>query len=248
MSAAPHALAAESAANRLRVRLATEFGYEASSHAAVDVHLIADTFCDCVLVHMESLTDRRATEHLSGIGMDAGDTVPSDAPLAGALYASEDGRFRWIFYESADPEVRQRFSIAHELGHLLLDVEPALQSDALVEIPGLLEPRRRIVRHSRCSAPDSQPAATRRGWTAAELREIRANHFAAELLMPLSGVRAHLSQMFGLTGVRSDVELERLAGHIAHTYNVSLASARLRLSKDLRVVPTTRDPNRDLFG
>jgi Zn-dependent peptidase ImmA (M78 family) len=84
---------------------------------------------------------------------------PFDGKLSGMLYRSDDGAV--IGVNSLHPAVRQRFSIAHEIGHLLLH-EPELHVDEHAFV-AFRDPE---------SSKASDPA------------EIEANQFAAALLMP----------------------------------------------------------------
>ncbi|RJO61203.1 ImmA/IrrE family metallo-endopeptidase [candidate division WS5 bacterium] len=85
------------------------------------------------------------------------DIVVKYAPsteFSGLLYRKDGKAFMAI--NSKDPEVRQRFTMAHELGHFFLHP----QKDTFVEF-----------RDSGTNSPRS-------------LKEIQANQFAAALLMP----------------------------------------------------------------
>ena len=84
---------------------------------------------------------------------------PFEGALSGLLHRSADRSI--IGINSLHPDVRQRFSIAHELGHLLLH-EPQLQIDEHAFV-AFRNPQ---------SSEASNPA------------EIEANQFAAALLMP----------------------------------------------------------------
>jgi Zn-dependent peptidase ImmA (M78 family) len=81
--------------------------------------------------------------------------------ISGLLYRAT-GAAPVIGVNSNNPKVRQRFTIAHELGHLILHEGHEL----------ILE---RLVRLNFRDATSS---------TASDAEEIEANHFAAELLMP----------------------------------------------------------------
>lgn len=76
-----------------------------------------------------------------------------------------------IFVEQSDPPYRKRFSIAHELGHHLLH----LMADGEI-----VDKRANMFRER---TPD------RADWSPRRFKEIEANWFAAELLMPKEFVR-----------------------------------------------------------
>lgn len=234
----------------------------------VDLHTLCNFYLSCELVLQEGLTDRAALQYLEGrYGIAISGEAPDDAPLAGGLYLAHRGLPRWIFVERRDSVERQRFTIAHEIGHLVLEAEAevARRRDA----PGELFTRTasgQVTKFSRCAhavvdrredgesrpgwrqRPGHGSTAQRPAWSAADLREFEANHFAAELLMPLAGVQHIIVRETGSAGVRTGRDLERLVSVVAATYHVSHAAARKRLCKDLSIVPPESSANLDLFG
>lgn len=88
-----------------------------------------------------------------------------------ALVAKRDHTTR-IFVEQSDPPYRKRFSIAHELGHHFLH---------LLKDGEIVDKRADMFREKE---PDVESMSEDR------TREIQANWFAAELLMPEDLVRA----------------------------------------------------------
>jgi hypothetical protein len=288
----------------LRQRLGA-VGYTMPTDSAVDVELIAEAYLDCSVFRCPALTDRAALTQLQqswGLNYELDNTA--DRRLAAALYVTADGS-RAVFLEATDKPVRQRFSLAHELGHLVLEAEAGLAPE-----PDLLSPDHGTPDHGRnvglrkygrcpAAAIGGNPAAendpspqgapgdvkaerskrdARRSDTATkhpigdveaqaepyisaptsaggmkrasskDVREWRANFFAAELLMPYAGVRRLVQRVSGSIGFRTDTELERFVLLLAETYAVSPASARLRLIKDLKILPRNREPNHDFFG
>lgn len=260
-------LKAAEAVGAFRRRL-YEADFSWTDDRSVDLHRLCTLYLSCELVLVEGLSDRAAVRYLENrYGVDTSRMTPDDTPLAGGLYLGRRGLPRWIFIERRDALERQRFTIAHEIGHLILQAEAEISRRA--EAPGELfttlasEP---ITRFSRCAhgvvdrredevnpersrsyranvaSPQGQP-----NWTQADLSEFDANHFAAELLMPLVGIRRVIAQETGATGVKNEQHLERLVSLLATTYEVSHAAARKRLIKDLGIVPRSQDPNVDLF-
>lgn len=269
MSARFYVHQAKGAVGALRQRLG-DFGYTWPADAGADLESLASVFLDCQVVRIPRLSDRVALSHLTAAyGVDTSAETPEDAPLAGGLYVTRNGVHRWIFVEQFDSPRRQRFTIAHELAHLVLDAEPEIATAAKRDA-GLFDPQppHAVLKFGRCpsavlsgSAEDTpepaEPAATGSAartakpaagrWTDADLREVRANHFAAELLMPYEGVRRIVAREAGAAGVRTDADLVRIVAVLASTYDVSPATAQLRLTKDLDVTPRSRHPNGDLF-
>jgi Zn-dependent peptidase ImmA (M78 family) len=102
-----------------------------------------------------------------------------------------------------DPDTRQRFTIAHEIGHLLLHRGRPL----------LVDPVRINLRDSRSSL-------------ATDIEEIEANSFAAELLMPRALVLANFRRAAN-EGVGS---LERVTHDLAFGFGVSNQAMEYRLA------------------
>ena len=127
--------------------------------------------------------------------------VPFDGQMSGLLHRSENGNRVVIGVNSRHPTVRQRFSIAHELGHLALH-EPAFQID----------------QHAFVSFRNSKSSG------ASDPREIEANQFAAALLMPEALLTACVEQL----GENPDVEdsIRRLA----QRFDVSTQAMSIRLT------------------
>jgi Zn-dependent peptidase ImmA (M78 family) len=97
---------------------------------------------------------------------------------------------------------RRRFTVAHELGHLLLHKNESLHIDERFPI-GFR------------SAASSQ---------AVDASEIEANQFAAELLMPMSLLTADLAAM------PPDIDSEAAVTELAQRYEVSEQAMTIRLS------------------
>jgi Zn-dependent peptidase ImmA (M78 family) len=116
------------------------------------------------------------------------------------LYRSSEGAV--IGVNSLHPEVRQRFTIAHELAHLLLH-QPAFQIDehAFVAFRGL----------------DSSKAT--------DPSEVEANQFAAALLMP----ERLLSKCILALGEHPDAE--RAISELSKRFEVSQEAMTIRLTR-----------------
>ena len=108
--------------------------------------------------------ERIAREHAQVVR----EPLPSD--ISGMLVPlpTDDEQARWaIVVNSNDPAVRQRFTIAHELGHLLIHRYSTPHADGRYQV----------------RFRDEKSA------TGSVREEIEANQFAAELLMPERYVR-----------------------------------------------------------
>lgn len=94
-----------------------------------------------------------------------------DADVSGILVRDTDRHV--IGVNSAHPQVRQRFTVAHEVGHRALHPGREL----IVDVP---------VRYNLRDKTSSM---------ASDLEEIEANSFAAALLMPEQMIRNHINQL-----------------------------------------------------
>lgn len=98
---------------------------------------------------------------------------------------------------------RQRFTIAHELGHYLLHEQEKLHVDRRFQIQ---------LRDGNSSKGESE-------------EEKEANLFAAELLMPVSFIRQDLAEVEGL-----DLEDDATVSGLAEKYGVSTQAMTFRLA------------------
>jgi len=120
--------------------------------------------------------------------------------ISGMLLRANDQLI--IGVEKSQSSVRKRFTIAHELGHLLLHAGQEVRVDT----------------DFRINFRDSTSS------TAADVEEIEANAFAASLLMPQSFLQQDLRDRF------VDVEDEELIKQLAKKYNVSIQAMTIRIA------------------
>jgi Zn-dependent peptidase ImmA (M78 family) len=126
---------------------------------------------------------------------------PFTGQLYGMVHRRSDGT-AVIGVNSLDAPNRQRFTIAHEIGHLLLHKDEQLHVDEKSPI-GL--------RNERSS-------------TATDEREIEANQCAAELLMPTDFLDKDLGSL------PDDIETEEAVSRLARLYKVSEQAMTVRLT------------------
>ncbi len=124
-----------------------------------------------------------------------------ESDLSGFLYCTVKQKV--IGVNSFHPKVRQRFTIAHELGHFLLHQNDILRVDRIVYA------RLRSTLSSQGSDPE----------------EVEANLFAAEFLMPRNALARDLAQIDTV-----DVLDETLIVDLARRYHVSTQALLLRLT------------------
>lgn len=123
-----------------------------------------------------------------------------DRSVSGLLVRDDDSTVMGI--NATHPEVRQRFSIAHEVGHLVLH-----------------RGRPMVVDHVRLNLRDDRSSA------ATDYEEIQANAFAAELLMPRDLV---LRALRDVDAERSGSEA-RVVSDLAQVFGVSEQAMEYRL-------------------
>lgn len=121
----------------------------------------------------------------------------ADSALAALLVLSR-GPGGFLFVNADDPIPRQRFSIAHELGHFLLHAD---------KIRAELAQGRILALEHNPQNQEKDPDY--------EARERQANRFAAELLMPENIVRAVFQQAFP-----DGVDPKSSKQHIGHLHRV----------------------------
>jgi Zn-dependent peptidase ImmA (M78 family) len=107
-----------------------------------------------------------------------------------------------IGVEKRQPETRQRFTISHELAHLLLHDGEEVRVDTNFRI--------------NLRSPESS--------TAEDIEEIEANAFAAALLMPEEFLREDLANFV------LDVDDPHLVQQLAKLYDVSAQAMTIRLT------------------
>lgn len=121
---------------------------------------------------------------------------------------NDAGEPRWaIVVNRAHAAVRQRFTIAHELGHLLLHRYTTPHADG---------------RHIRFRDEESSKGSVR--------EEVEANQFAAELLMPEELVRANLRASVDLADDTKDNEAVRRLTRLAKRFEVSVQALSFRVA------------------
>lgn len=130
-------------------------------------------------------------------------------PDISAVLAPLEGERWFILVNQSHSRLRRRFSIAHELGHLMLHGFTAPHADRAF--------RFRDARSSEGSV----------------LEEIQANQFAAELLMPrelILKATSHLHLDHAPQDDADDDKFQELIGELAEEFQVSRQAMTIRLS------------------
>lgn len=136
--------------------------------------------------------------------IDVVDYPAPDDSLSGFVLRKDDKTGRpLIAVNEVHSEVRRRFTVAHELGHLFLH-----QLGSGLHVDQTLIAFRNHISE-----------------TATDEREIEANQFAAELLMPTDWLKKEIQN----AGV--DLMNESLISNFAKRYNVSIPAMSIRLAK-----------------
>jgi Zn-dependent peptidase ImmA (M78 family) len=152
----------------------------------VDVFVLAKTFPEVAAVRVMDLDD----------------------DISGALLPISEGK--WLILVNKDhPITRQRFSVAHELGHLFLHQYRVPHADRTMKLR---------------DAQSSQGSA---------FEEIEANQFAAELLMPrellLKALDGHVIE-YEPDNAKDASSLNNLVKGLAKRFKVSEQAMMIRLS------------------
>jgi len=131
---------------------------------------------------------------------------PFEGSVSGMVHRVSDNK-AIIGINSLHPENRKRFSIAHEIGHLLLHDDRELYLDEFEQqsIIGFRDLKSSL---------------------GVDEKEIEANQFAAELLMPEEMLRRD----FELTR-RETADPEGIIDSLSKQYKVSVQSMTIRLSR-----------------
>ncbi|MCC6711854.1 MAG: ImmA/IrrE family metallo-endopeptidase [Candidatus Dadabacteria bacterium] len=110
-----------------------------------------------------------------------------------------------IGVNSIHPKNRQRFTIAHEIGHLVMHKDEISESIHIDQAFG-----ERLNRDGRSSLGE-------------DLKEVQANRFAAELLMPTSILKRETKNQ------RIDIEDSEFIEKLAQKFQVSFQSMSIKL-------------------
>jgi Zn-dependent peptidase ImmA (M78 family) len=157
--------------------------------------LVADILRECDVneppVDVESIAEKQ------GLAIEF---QPLQSDLSGFLF--HDEQYAVMGVNSSHPRVRQRFTIAHELGHFLLHQSDPLHVDRAV--------------HAKFRNELSKQGT--------DLDEIEANLFAAELLMPRMMVAQDMHQNDVV-----DILDDHFFSELAQRYSVSTQALLLRL-------------------
>lgn len=137
--------------------------------------------------------------------------------ISGASMTTERGE-KIIVVNKDQPDTRKKFTIAHEIGHLILNHDTALntQDKAVINGQQREEPSQILFRNDK--TPDGS-----------DWREVEANHFAATLLMP---ERVLDKQIQKLMQQKSKPYLsESDVFELANSFKVSAIAMSIRLSR-----------------
>lgn len=139
---------------------------------------------------------------------------PFDGEVSGMVHCRPGGG-GVIGVNSEHSKTRQRFTIAHEIGHLLLHADEEFHIDE----------KRPLARRDAVSSQATDP------------REIEANQFAAELLMPAALVRASVES---IAEDDPSVTVEEAIDELARAFRVSTLAMTHRLTS-LKIVSSDDD-------
>ena len=120
-----------------------------------------------------------------------------------------------IWVNPLEPEVRQRFTQAHEIGHLIYDIFPELDNPKL---------------------DDEFIDVLHRKEGVKSFRETRANRFSAQLLMPSALVNSEINKLIlKVKSTNKKMTKEEVITHLSSVFLTSNDAMKYRL-KDLNVI------------
>lgn len=129
----------------------------------------------------------------------------SSSMLSGFTY--QQGEEKVIGVSKFDGKERQRFTIAHELGHLFL--------------------HKKMVNYDQGGVMMFRDGHSSDG---TDLKEIQANRFAAEILMPEPDIRKDLAEVKTLDLLTDSGQLDSFVAKLAEKYEVSRQAMMIRLT------------------
>jgi hypothetical protein len=161
--------------------------------------ILADDHALTPPIKVEQIAERYAHVVKQALPDDiSGVLVPLDPPVRGKSWA--------ILVHQDQAEVRQRFTIAHELGHLLLHGYSSPHADKTFRL--------RDTRSSDGSVRE----------------EIEANRFAAELLMPEKVILAWIEKVGLEYAPNSEEDEQQKLKKLAKTFKVSQQALSIRVA------------------
>ncbi len=135
--------------------------------------------------------------------------------ISGASMTTKHGK-KMIIINEDQPETRQKFTIAHEMGHLLLGHDTPLNTQDIGNSTRPEQPSQILFRNDKTSE-------------GSDWREVEANHFAASLLMPKEILNKEINK---LTQENSKSYLSEYDVYeLADIFGVSAVSMSIRLSR-----------------
>jgi len=191
--------------------------------------------------------DRTPLDELtSWLGLEIATFHPEDYPEGTYGFLEPEENLIWLGRNL--PEMLRRFTLAHELGHAILHRQVSHEHIAFNHLQPVLEAGQGVTREDPCQTYDIREEVTGLIYQeqAEELlgiglsydprsqRELAANIFAAELLMPLERVRAlyltrgvPAGQLAGVFDVSNAAMLNRLAGLLREKKEIVAGQAEL---------------------
>lgn len=126
--------------------------------------------------------------------------------IAGFIKRGDDNSPTKIFVNGDNIPERKRFTIAHELGHYILHTQDFLHVDESITVQSI---------HFR---DNESSKATR-------VKEIEANQFAAELLMPSEEIKKEVIKEM----IDNDKSLDDVVIQLANQYEVSRTAMTIKI-------------------
>lgn len=138
--------------------------------------------------------------------------------ISGASMTTENGK-QVIVVNENQPPTRKKFTIAHELGHLLLKHDTALNT----------QDKGTIAQQGQHNTPSQILFRDDKTSEGSDWREVEANHFAASLLMPREILNKEIHKLIQKNSRKYLSEDD--VRDLAEIFGVSSISMSIRLSR-----------------
>jgi len=139
--------------------------------------------------------------------------------ISGASMTTENGK-QVIVVDKYQPDTRKKFTIAHELGHLLLKHDTALNT----QDKGMINTQQKQL-----NTPSQILFRNDKTSEGSDWREVEANHFAASLLMPREILNREIHKL--MQKKPKPYLSEPDVCELANIFEVSPISMSIRLSR-----------------
>lgn len=182
-----------------------------------DLNSISGVSASALLAHVK-LTEPPfdSFEVAARLGLNLDETLDFDRMSISGEIGLDKAREPLVWINPLDPPNRRRFTMAHELGHLVNDILPHIAQVGVEDC--FSDPEMNLRRDGR-----------------QDPKEFAANEFAADLLMPKDHVVAKAGEVIGVyrkkNGAEAKISASILVAGLASIFEVSHAAMEIRLKR-----------------